>query len=155
MDNENIECFNKATLFLMAHLYDNFPRKINIHTMSLATQELVEKTGSHLIKDNEEDPTAPGGSLYFLNYLDCTLVWLYEEQYVRFHQYEPPSSFSHVVLTNKGLALLQRPSSLDKSKKWVDMCKDEFKNGAKKGIQKVVQELTQAGVKKLISDTEI
>ena len=152
MDNENIECFDKATLFLMAHLYDNFPRKINIHTMSLATKEFVKKTGSHLVKEGEDDQTAPGGSLYFLNYLADTLVWLFEEQYIRFHQYEPPSSFSHVVLTNKGLALLQKPSSLDKSKKWIDTCKDEFKTGAKKGIQKVAQDLMQAGVKKLIVD---
>ncbi len=154
MENENIDCFDKATLFLMAYLYDQFPRKVNIHTMGLATNELVRSTGSHLITDGEKDPTAPSGSLYFLNYLADTLVWLFEEKYVRFHQYEPPYSFSYVVLTNKGLALLQKPSSLDKSKKWVDMCKEEFKKGAQKGIQKVVQELTQAGVKKIISDIE-
>jgi len=155
MENENIECFDKATLFLMSHLYDNFPRKTDIHTMDIATKELVSKTGSHLVKDGEQDHTASGGSLYFLTHLSDTLVWLSEEGYVRYNKYEPPSQFKGVVLSNKGLVLLQRPSSLDKSKKWVETCRDEFKNGAIKGIQKVAQELTQAGVKRLITGAEL
>jgi hypothetical protein len=154
MENENIECFDKATLFLMSYLYDKFPRKVDISTMDIAIKELVEETGSHWVKDGEIDQTAQGGSLYFLNYLSDTLVWLSEEGYVRYNMYEPPSQFKGVVLSNKGLVLLQRPSSLDKSKKLVETCRDEFKNGALKGIQKVVQELTQAGVKRLLADVE-
>lgn len=150
MSQCNIDNFNKATLFILSHLYDCFPNRIEIDSVSLTMKELVVKTGSHLIHDGDEDLTREGGELDFLNYLTNTILWLEEEKYVRFDSFLPPNRFKEVILSNKGLVLLGRPSSLCATEKLVDSIKSEFKKGAAKGIQELGQQLIQSGVSKFL-----
>lgn len=151
---KNIENFDKATLLILTYLYDSFPKKVELDSFNFSNSQMVEITGWHLVPEGENDPTEEGGELYFLHYITDTLIWLIEEGYIRQTGFEPPHNFEGLVLTNKGLSLLQKPSSIDSSKRWVDMCKEEIKKGSAKGVVDVVKKLMLAGVSKVIDSGE-
>lgn len=153
MNQQNIENFNNATLFILNYLYNKFPEKVDFDSFDIAIRELVKQTGSMLIPEGAEDPTREGGELDFLTCLTSTTVWLQEEQYIRYHEYNSPHEFKGVVLSNKGIVLLQKPSSLNPCEKLVDSIKAEFKKGAAQGLQNLGQQLIMSGVSKyLISE---
>lgn len=153
MNQQNIENFNNATLFILNYLYGKFPDKVDFDSFDVAMRELIKQTGSILIPAGAKDPTREGGELDFLNCLTNTIVWLKEEQYIRYKEYNTPHEFKDVVLSNKGLVLLQKPSALNPSEKLIDSIKSEFKKGAAQGIQNLGHQLIKSGVSKyLISE---
>ena len=150
MNQKNIENFNNAALFILNYLYNNFPDKVDFDSFDIAMRELIKQTGSVLIPGGTEDPTRDGGELDFLNCLTSTTVWLQEEQYIRYHEHNFPHRFIGVVLSNKGLILLQKPSALHPSEKLIDSIKAEFKKGAAQGLQNLGQQLIKSGVSKYL-----
>ncbi|MGM8226949.1 hypothetical protein ACSV5M_10225 [Cellvibrio sp. ARAG 10.3] len=150
MNQQNIENFNNATLFILSHLYSLFPEKVDFDSFDIAIRELITQTGSMLIPKGAEDPTEEGGELEFLNCLTSTTVWLQEEQYIRYQEHNPPHEFKGVVLSNKGLVLLQKPSALNPSVKLVESIKAEFKKGAALGLQSLGQQLIKSGVSRYL-----
>ena len=150
MNHQNIEKFNNATLFILNYLYGKFPDKADLDSFDVAMRELIKKNGSILIPDGAEDPTKDGGELDFLICLTNTIVWLQEEQYIRYKEHNAPHEFKGVVLSNKGLVLLQKPSALNPSEKLIDSIKSEFKKGAAQGLQNLGQQLIKSGVSKYL-----
>jgi hypothetical protein len=149
---KNIDRFDKAVVFILAHLYSKFPSRETFDSMAIGQTELIRQTGSHLIEDEAEDPTTKGGNLGFLHVLSPTIVWLSDEGYIRVASHRPPHRFEGVVLSEKGLSLLRKPSALDKSKAWIDVCREAFKNGAVDGIKEVSKGLLSGGVNMILSD---
>ncbi|GAA6171229.1 hypothetical protein NBRC116592_08990 [Colwellia sp. KU-HH00111] len=44
---------------------------------------------------------------------------------------------------------MRKPSSINKAKAWIDVCKEEFGKGTKAGMQQVGKELFKKGVTKV------
>jgi hypothetical protein len=142
--SKNIERFDTSVLFILEYLYEQFPKKNTFDSMGVGKQKFDLIYGEGKLDHD--------GTLGFLNVLSETIVWLSEEGYIRYSLHRPPHSFNQVVLSEKGLSLLRRPSSLDKSKAWIQVCKEEFEKGTISGIKKVSEGLLKKGFEKIISN---
>jgi hypothetical protein len=140
---KNVERFDTSVLFILEYLYDQFPKKSSFDSMSIGKEKFDSIYGPGKLD--------PDGSLGFLNVLAETIVWLSEEGFIRYSSYKSPHQFNSVVLTEKGFTLLRLPSSLDKTKAWIDVCKEEFGKGTKAGIQQAGKELFKVSVNKIFS----
>jgi hypothetical protein len=138
---KNIERFDTSVLFILEYLYDQFPKKNSFDSMIISKEKFDLIYGKGKL--------APDGSLGFLNVLAETIVWLSDEGYIRYLSHKSPHQFNGVVLSEKGLNLLRKPSSINKAKAWIDVCKEEFRKGTKAGIQQVGKELFKKSITKM------
>jgi hypothetical protein len=93
---ENMQVFNLITVRLFAALFDAFPRHLGFNPYELA--------GSGEPEDNTGNPTPADWAA--IDFTIRTAQWLQDEGYIRAESIGPGGDLFGVVLTQKGLAVM-------------------------------------------------
>ena len=123
---KNIKDFNNCVAMVLERLYQHFPKPI-----ILSTEELDESSDRETIKT-----------------YTATLEFLTQEGFIRYRSATTDGVFMDVVLTAKGLTLLNAvPEALVEKKSFIDAIKSAFKEGSKIGLKTIVETLLKESLK--------
>ncbi len=123
---KNIREFNLFTAELFSLLYDNFPNPVVV-----APEEFDERADREAIK-------------VYVN----TMLFLKEEGFIRYAKVTPDNVFIDVVLTAKGLALLNLiPEGITEGKSLIQSLKEVLQEGSKVALKTLIDTLLKEGMR--------
>lgn len=130
LEPPNIVLFNRLTLVILTHLYEHFPKKIQLNTQDLVKQTLTEDTSYPDAFDRQ----------FFAN---DVVKFLAEEGFVVFdHAMGTGGGFVGARLTMKGLTVLgYTPAVLKDQKPLIDRASAIVKGGFKEAGGEAVRQV--------------
>lgn len=123
---DNIEIFNRIVVATFKDLYENFPRPMLILTSKIRSQ--VEISNEDWWEQMKQNPVS------------SALIWLRDEQFIRYADQTSGSQFIDVVLTSKGFAALNKsPEALSTQPTIGDRVKEYSKTCTKEAVGAIVK----------------
>lgn len=130
----NIDQFNEYVALYLSKLYRKFPTPDYITVKDVGVS--LDGIGFGMDDDGNNDFEAAAAAAH----------WLLDEGYVRGTRHQ--AGVMLCVLTSRAFDILQRPSSLDRQKKWgevvIDLTKGAAKEARSAGIGALIGALRQA-----------
>ncbi len=123
---KNIKDFNRCVALVLEKLYQSFPRPA-----ILAAEEFDETADKETIRT-----------------YTATVEFLQHEGFIRYKSATTDRVFIDVVLTAKGLTLLNAvPTALAEKKSFIEMMKETFKEGSKVALKTIIEALLKESLK--------
>lgn len=123
---KNIRDFNIFTAWVLERLYDNFPNPLCINC-----EDFNDNTDRETIRTYSN-----------------TLIFLKEEGFIRFSNITTDGVFMNVILTAKGLTLLNLvPEGIKERKSIIEKLREVLKEGSKIAIKTTVEALLRESIR--------